>query len=98
MKRSRLPRFIIAIVLVFFYSPIVVLMANSFNASRFGGTWEGFTWKWYQKLWENDDIWSALQTSLEIALLASVTSMLLGTLAAFALHRFQTRLQRIHLG
>lgn len=84
-------------VLVFFYVPIVVLIANSFNASRFGGTWEGFSLKWYQKLMDDDDIWASLRTSLDIALLASIGSMVLGTLAAFAIHRFQTRLQKFHL-
>jgi spermidine/putrescine transport system permease protein len=98
MKRSRFPRLTILAVLVFFYAPIAVLVINSFNASRFGGTWEGFTLKWYGKLWDNDDIWSALRTSLEIAALASVASMILGTIAAFALHRFRSRLQKIHLG
>lgn len=98
MKRSRLPRLTILAVLVFFYAPIAVLVINSFNASRFGGTWDGFTLGWYEKLWDNDDIWSALRTSLEIAALASVASMILGTLAAFALHRFRSRLQRVHLG
>ena len=36
------------------WTPILVLTANSFNASRFGGTWEGFTWDWYRKLWDMD--------------------------------------------
>jgi len=97
MKRSRFPRLTILAVLVFFYAPIAVLVVNSFNASRFGGNWEGLTLKWYEKLWDNDDIWSALRTSLEIAALASVASMILGTLAALALHRFRSRLQKVHL-
>ena len=88
----------LCLVLVFFYAPIVVLVVNSFNASRFGGQWEGFSLLWYEKLWETDDIWEALRTSLKIAVFASLTSTVLGTLAAFALHRFRTRLQKLHLG
>jgi len=98
MKRSRIPAMVLAAVLVFFYAPIFVLMANSFNASRFGGQWEGFSTVWYEKLWAADDIWEALGTSLKLAMLASLASTVLGTLAAFALHRFRTRLQRVHLG
>ncbi len=96
MKPSMLPRFVLAAVLIFFYAPIVVLVVNSFNASRFGGTWEGFTTKWYAMLWESDDIWDALFTSLKIATLASIAAMILGTLAALALHQFRSRLQRLH--
>ena len=70
---------------------------NSFNASRFGGRWEGFTFSWYAKLWAAEDVWEALGTSLKIAVLASFSAMLLGTLAAFALHRFHTRFQKTHL-
>jgi spermidine/putrescine transport system permease protein len=98
MKHSRFPGFVIAVVLLFFYAPIAMLVINSFNASRFGGNWEGFTLNWYGKLWNNDDIWSAVRTSLGIAVLASSAAMILGTLAAFALHRFHSRLQRVHLG
>ncbi len=98
MKRSWWPYFISALVLLFFYAPIVVLVVNSFNASRFGGKWEGFSWKWYELLWKSDDIWESLFISLQIAALASVLSMVLGTLAALALHRFKTRLQRFHSG
>jgi spermidine/putrescine transport system permease protein len=97
MKRSYWPSIITACVLVFFYAPIVVLVLNSFNASRFGGRWEGFTFNWYAKLWAAEDVWEALGTSLKIAVLASFSAMLLGTLAAFALHRFRTRFQKTHL-
>lgn len=40
MKRSVIPLLTTLFVLVFFYLPIVVLVVNSFNASRFGGAWE----------------------------------------------------------
>ncbi len=96
MKRSITPAIVLGLVLVFFNAPIVVLVVNSFNASRFGGEWRGFTWSWYEKLWEADEVWSALWTSLRIAVLASLGSMILGTLAALALHGFRTRLQRAH--
>jgi spermidine/putrescine transport system permease protein len=96
MKRSVTPGIVLTLVLVFFYVPIVVLVVNSFNASRFGGEWKGFTWSWYQKLWEADDVWEALWTSLKIAVLASLASMGLGTLAAMALHEFRSRLQKTH--
>jgi spermidine/putrescine transport system permease protein len=96
MKHSRLPQIITILVLVFFYLPIIVLVINSFNASRFGGTWEGFSLKWYDRLFHQRDIWFALRNTLVIAVGATVVSAVLGTTAAFALHRFSTRLQRAH--
>lgn len=96
MKRSLFPLFVALIVLVFFYLPIVVLVINSFNVSRFGGVWEGFGFKWYILLFQKRDIWLALRNTLVIAVTATVCSAVLGTTAAFALHRFQSRLQQIH--
>jgi spermidine/putrescine transport system permease protein len=96
MKRSWLPALLTLGVIVFLFAPLVVLVTNSFNASRFGGEWEGFTWGWYEKLWAADDVWESLWITLKIALLASLASMVLGTLAAYALHRFRSWLQDVH--
>ena len=96
MKPSRLPLITTWFVLAFFYLPIGVLILNSFNASRFGTTWQGFTAKWYERLLERDDLWVALGNSLKIATLASIGAMILGTCAAFALNRYKSRLQTSH--
>lgn len=96
MKRSHLPLFTTLLVLLFFYLPILILVINSFNAARFGGEWGGFTLDWYRKLFEDRPIWMALRNTLIIAVSSTLSSMLLGTLAAFALHRYNSRLQRIH--
>ena len=98
MKRNLFPLVVLILVLLFLYLPIVVLTANSFNASRFGGTWEGFTLKWYQQLLNDQQVWVAFGNSLLIATGATLASCLLGTTAALALHRWHTRLQNIHYG
>ncbi|SKB03804.1 spermidine/putrescine transport system permease protein [Prosthecobacter debontii] len=69
---------------------------NSFNESRFGGEWEGFTWKWYDKLWKADEVWESLFLTLKIAVSSSLAAMLLGTMAAWGLHQFRSRLQTVH--
>jgi spermidine/putrescine transport system permease protein len=97
VKRSRWPAAVAAAVLFFFYLPIVVLVASSFNASRFGGPWRGFSLKWYAGLLHEPEIWAAARNTLIIAVIATVVSLVLGTLSALALHRFRsTRLQRVH--
>ena len=96
MKSSRLPQLTTGAVLAFFYLPIAVLILNSFNASRFGTTWQGFTLKWYKFLLDRDDLWTALMNSLQVAFIASIGAMILGTCAAFALNRYQSKLQTTH--
>ncbi len=96
MKRSTFPQIVTAGILVFFYLPILVLIINSFNASRFSSAWEGFSLRWYFRIWQERDIWLALKNSLIVACTASLLSMTLGSTAAFALHRYKTRLQKAH--
>jgi spermidine/putrescine transport system permease protein len=96
VKRSRFPYVVTLAVLAFFWLPILVLVVNSFNASRFGSTWEGWSLRWYAGLLHERDIWHALENSLVIAVTATVVATVLGTLAALALHRYATRLQRVH--
>ncbi len=96
MKPSRIPLVTTCIVLAFFYLPIAALVAKSFNSSRFSPEWKGFTLKWYSRLFERDDILAALVNSLKVAVIAASASMLLGTCAAFALHRYKSRLQDAH--
>jgi spermidine/putrescine transport system permease protein len=96
MKCSRLPLIITWILLLFFYLPIFVLVLYSFNSSRFGGSWTGWSLHWYRQLYREREIWQALTNSLVIALSATAVSVVLGTTAAIALHRFSSRLQKFH--
>ncbi|MCB1236224.1 MAG: ABC transporter permease [Verrucomicrobiae bacterium] len=99
-SRLRIPGVLTALVLVFLYFPILVLVLNSFNASKYGSSWEGWTLRWYRLLFsgESRDIWESIQRSLHIAIGASLVSMVLGTTAAWVLHRYRTRLQKVHFG
>lgn len=98
MRRSRFPLIVTICVLIFLYLPIAVLFVNSFNESRFGGTWAGFSLKWYAQLWQEEAIWRALRNSILIAVTATTASTFLGLMGAFALHRYKTILQKIHYG
>lgn len=97
MRRSRFPFVMTGVVLVFFYLPILILVVESFNSSRFGGAWRGFSLRWYGRLFHEPAIWEAARNTLLIAAVVTVVSLALGTTAALALHRFgRTRLQRVH--
>ncbi len=95
-RHSRSPAIITATVLLFFYLPILVLVLDSFNASRFAGQWGGWSLHWYARLFQEPAIWNALRNTLIVAFSATAASAVLGTAAAFALHRWRSRLQKVH--
>lgn len=96
LRRSHVPLITTLVILVFFYLPIVVLVADSFNLSSAGGAWKGFTFKWYAKLLENRQIWDAIRNSFVVAVGSTFVATVLGTISAFALHRYSSRLQQVH--
>lgn len=69
----------------FFYLPIVVLIAYSFNESKSRSYFTGFTLDWYRKLFTNDLIIRSLGNTLLIALVSSVVATIIGTAAAIGL-------------
>jgi len=93
---SRLPRWLIGVTLAvyaFLHLPILVLVAFSFNDSKFSASWMGFTLDWYYRLLERPDIMRGLKASLIVGGVSTVVSAVLGTLVALALarHRFRGR-------
>ncbi len=52
----------------YLYIPIIILIVNSFNSSRFGINWQGFTTHWYSLLMNNDSLLQAAQHSLTMAI------------------------------
>jgi spermidine/putrescine transport system permease protein len=78
-----------ALVLVFLYLPIAVLLVYSFNRSRLNVIWEGFTFRWYIELWQNGPLLTALENSLVIAAIVTILSLVLGTTGAWLLYRYR---------
>ncbi|MEY3253573.1 MAG: hypothetical protein RL227_2546, partial [Pseudomonadota bacterium] len=74
---------------VFLYLPIVALVIFSFNDSPIPNVWRGFTLKWYEALLRDEEMLSGLWLSFKIALLTACGSVVLGTLAAFALVKYK---------
>ena len=71
----------------FLYVPILAMIAWSFNDSRLMSVWTGFSLRWYQALWQNEQIIDAALLSLRIAVVSATFATLLGTLAALAMTR-----------
>lgn len=98
MPKPLWSRYVTLAVLALLYLPVAVLVITSFNASRFGGSWGGFTLHWYKQLFHEPSIWHALINSLIVATYSSLVSTTLGVTAALSLHWFRSPLQRLHLG
>ena len=78
----------ISLVMLFLYLPIFVLIIFSFNEGK-TTVWKGFSLKWYEQLFRDDNIINALGNSLIIAVLASVFATVLGTAAAIGISNFK---------
>jgi spermidine/putrescine transport system permease protein len=76
-------------VLAFLYLPIVLLIVYSFNNSEINAVWKGFTLHWYAEIWRDQTLLAALENSLIIAAIATAISVVLGTIAAWLLHRYR---------
>lgn len=76
----------LGLLLFFLYSPIVVMIVLSFNASKSRAKWGGFSVKWYLELLQSSDIMEALWVTVSIAVMATVVATILGTLAAIGIH------------
>ena len=74
---------------LFLYVPIVALVIYSFNDSPIPNVWRGFTLKWYAALAQDSEMLSGLWLSMKIAFLTACGSVVLGTLAAFALVKYK---------
>ena len=77
-----------ALVLVFLYLPIGLVVVYSFNRSQLNILWEGFTVSWYAVVWQNRPLVEALLNSFIIAAVTTGLSSMLGTLAAWLLYRY----------
>jgi spermidine/putrescine transport system permease protein len=92
------PTLFAAAMFLFMYLPILILMVYSFNESAYSAGWEGFSLKWYQKLFLDPRILTALKNSLTVALCAVGVSAVLGTLMAVGLARYEFFGKKLYQG
>jgi putative spermidine/putrescine transport system permease protein len=77
-------------VLAFLYTPILIIALYAFNAERIQ-VWpiREFSTEWFGSAWGNPSVRAALGLSVQVGLLSSLLAIILGSLAAFAVHRFR---------
>ena len=79
------------VVYAYLYIPIIILITNSFNEDRYGLNWKGFSWNWYERLFNNDTLIQAAFHSVTIAFFAATLATIVGGLTAIALYRYRFR-------
>lgn len=84
MKKSYL-----SLIYAFFYIPILVLIVYSFNDAQFSLVWHGFTWRWYEELFADHDLWAATWHSFVLGICSATIATSVGLLAAVSLYRYR---------
>lgn len=79
------------VVYAYLYIPIIILVTNSFNSDRYGLSWKGFSWNWYERLFNNDTLIQAAIHFVTIAFFAATLAIIVGGLTAIALYRYRFR-------
>jgi spermidine/putrescine transport system permease protein len=78
---------IAAVCFAMLYAPLATLIFYSFNAGTSVAIWEGFSWRWYEAAWNNEQIKEVSLRSLLIAVIAATVSTIAATMAALATTR-----------
>jgi len=76
-------------VFAFLYLPILVVIVFSFSGAGNVGTWGGFSLRWYERMFGNEQLMKSLQNTLWIALFSTIVATVFGTAAALALDRYR---------
>ena len=93
MKRKHLlgNRIFMALVFVFLYAPIFILIIFSFNAGNSSAVWKGFSLHWYAELFQNRLIMQSVYTTLLVSVLSTLIATVAGTFAAIGLASMRRR-------
>lgn len=83
---SKFRKLYIGLIFLFIYAPIAVLILYSFNDSKLRGEFTGLTFKWYVELFNDQEVLMALYYTMAIAVLTTIISTLLGTIASIGIY------------
>ena len=83
------------LVYIFLYVPILVVIAFSFNTSKMNIKFEGFTVEWYARMFENRQLMEAFTNTLVVAGVSTVFSVIIGTLCAVGLYKFESKIKSV---
>ena len=94
-NRTKLPNLYLAIILIFMYLPILIVIIYSFNENKLTAIWSGFSLKWYAELLKDKDLMEALKTSLILGVLSCFCAGVIGTIGAVGMARMNYKTKGI---
>ncbi len=94
MKMQRASRIYTALIMLFLFAPIAILLVFSFNEAKSLSVFSGFSFKWYRELFRDYETLKAVRNTLILAVSASLISTVMGTAAAVGINRLRSKLLR----
>ncbi len=94
MKMKRASRIYTALIMLFLFAPIAILLVFSFNEAKSLSVFSGFSFKWYRELFRDYETLKAVRNTLILAVSASLISTVMGTAAAVGINRLRSKLLR----
>ncbi len=86
---KKISKLYMSLLLMFLYVPILVLIVFSFNTTKSRTVFDGFTFDWYIRLFQNELILTSLRNTIIISVAAAVVSTILGTAAAIGINNMK---------
>ena len=83
-----------AIIFIFLFAPIAILLVFSFNEAKSLSVFSGFSLKWYQELFRDSNTLASVKNTLILAAAAMAISTVMGTAASMGIYRLRSRWYR----
>ncbi len=91
MKKKALSNIYIALIMLFLYAPMAVMVVMSFNGTSSTSVLSGFSLKWYGELFNDRITLQALSNTLVLAITSSILALIIGTLAAVGINAMRKK-------
>ena len=97
MKMKPAAKLYTALIFVFLFAPIAILILFSFNEARSLSVYSGFSLKWYVELFRDGETLNAVKNTFIVAITASCVATVMGTAAAVGIHKLRSRYMKAAL-
>ena len=97
MKMKPIAKVYTALIFIFLFAPIAILIVFSFNEARSLSVFSGFSLKWYQELLGDSETLTAVRNTLITAVSAAVIATVMGTAAAVGIDKLKSKYMRAAL-